>query len=315
MEARVSRIITRAALAAALVAGGLPAQAADFTSKESVLWEGLRTRITAVARGLDGVLGVAVKDLKTGSTIDLQAAEVFPTASSIKAAVLYELYRQAEENKIDLAEVTRPPLPRVSGGGVLQFLGPEVSLTWRELAVLMFGWSDNEATNVLTRRLGLDAINRRLGSLGLTRTHMRRLMMDLDAARRGDENVSAPGDLMKLMEVVYQGSGLSPARAADMRIVAAVDKWGTAWGTASPFREPLPQTLKILDKPGELEGIRCVTAVVDLPGRPYAAAIMTSYLRRDADGDAAIREISAALYATFDRLARASEYGRIISDK
>ena len=42
---------------------------------------------------------------------------------------------------------------------------------------------------------------------------------------------------------------------------------------------------------------------------------MTAYLRRDADGEAAIREISAALYETFDRLARSSDLGRIISEK
>ena len=56
-------------------------------------------------------------------------------------------------------------------------------------------------------------------------------------------------------------------------------------------------------------------AIVDLPNRPYAVTIMTTYLRKDADGEAAIREISAALFSTFDRLARSSELGRIISER
>ena len=38
---------------------------------------------------------------------------------------------------------------------MLQELGDKVSLTWRDLAVLMMGWSDNEATNVLIDRLGM----------------------------------------------------------------------------------------------------------------------------------------------------------------
>ena len=42
---------------------------------------------------------------------------------------------------------------------------------------------------------------------------------------------------------------------------------------------------------------------------------MTAYLKREADGDAAIAELSAAIYSTFDRLARSSEYGRIISER
>jgi len=298
--------LTRALALALLLSA--PAAAADLSPKEAVLWERLKARIEAVERGLDGVLGVSVRDLKTGATFEIRGHEVFPTASSIKVAVLYELFLEAEEGKIDLAEVTRPPLPRVRGGGVLMELGDRVSLTWRDLAVLMMGWSDNEATNLLIARLGMDAVNRRLDGLGLPVTRLRRRMMDLPAARRGDENVSTPGELRVLMETLYKGVGLAPGRAKDALKVAAIPK-------ASEFRSPLPEDLVIADKPGELEGVRCVTAVVDLPGRPYSAAVMTTYLRRDKDGEAAIREVSAALYETFSRLARASEYGRIISEK
>jgi beta-lactamase class A len=298
--------LTRALALALLLSA--PAAAADLSPKEAVLWERLKARIEAVERGLDGVLGASVRDLKTGATFELRGHEVFPTASSIKVAVLYELFLEAEEGKIDLAEVTRPPLPRVRGGGVLMELGDRVSLTWRDLAVLMMGWSDNEATNLLITRLGMDAVNRRLDGLGLPVTRLRRRMMDLPAARRGDENVSTPGELRVLMETLYKGAGLPSGRAKDALKVAAIPK-------ASEFRVPLPEDLVIADKPGELEGVRCVTAVVDLPGRPYAAAIMTTYLRRDKDGEAAIREVSAALYETFSRLARASEYGRMISEK
>ena len=280
----------------------------DASEKQAVLWSKLRARIEAVDQALDGVMGVAVKDLTTGATIELRPDELFPQASSIKLAVLYELFRQAEEGRIDLAQVTRPGVPRVAGGGVLQVLGDKVSLTWRDLAVLMMGWSDNEATNVLIDKLGLDAVNRRLDGLGLARTRLQRRMMDLEAARAGRENVSTPSEMLHLAETLYHGTGLSVQRAKDLVAVASVEK-------DSPFRSPLPAGLKVMDKPGSLEGVRCVAAVVDLPGRPYAAAIMTTYLRRDEDGAAAIREVSAALFQTFDRLARASAHGRVISER
>jgi hypothetical protein len=73
--------------------------------------------------------------------------------------------------------------------------------------------------------------------------------------------------------------------------------------------------MKAVAKWGGLEGVRCEAAHVDLASRPYVAAIMTTYLRRDADGESAIRDVSAALYGTFDRLARASELGRVISER
>jgi len=293
-----------AAVSLLLLCLGAPAAPAE---KQTALWEKLRARIEAVDRRLDGVLGVSVKDLKGGMTLDVRPAEPFPQASSIKLAVLYELYRQAEEGRVDLGELTRPPLPRVRGGGVLQELGDQVSLTWRDVAVLMMGWSDNAATNVLIDRVGMDTVNGRLAALGLRATRLRRKMMDLDAARRGDENVSTPAEMRQLAETMYAGAGLSRERARDMMAVAAVPK-------DSPFRVPLPEGLVVADKPGSLEAVRCVTAIVDLPGRPYAVSIMTTYLRHDADGEAAIREISAALYETFDRLARSSDLGRIISE-
>jgi beta-lactamase class A len=254
------------------------------------------------------VLGVVVKDLKTGATVAVRADEPFPQASSIKLAVLYEAYRQADEGRLDLAETTRPPLPRVGGGGVLEALGDRVTLTWRDLAVLMIAWSDNEATNRLVDRVGLEAVNRRLDTLGLGRTRLQRKMMDLEAARQGRENVSTAAEMARLAEALYRGEGLSPARAKDLASILTMEKH-------SAFEVPAPAGVRVLGKTGYLEGVRVYTGVADLPGRPYAFSILTTYLRRDADGEAVIRDLSSAIYETFDRLARASDLGRIISDK
>jgi beta-lactamase class A len=309
MEAALTRSRRVAVLClAALLVGAAPAWPEDLPAKPADLLAKLRARIRAVDNRLDGVLGAYVRDLTTGATVELRPDEVFPTASSIKLAVLYELYRQAEEGRVDLGEVTRPPVPRVRGGGILQDLGDRVSLTWRDLAVLMIGWSDNEATNVLVRRIGLDAVNDRLEDLGLPRTRLRRQMMDLGAARRGDENVSTPREMARLAEIVARGEGLGPVRAQDVVAVATVPDEG------SPFRRGLPEGVRAVSKPGALEGVRCEAAWVDIPGRPYSAAVMTAYLRREADGEAALTEISAAIYDTFDRLARATEYGRLIGE-
>jgi beta-lactamase class A len=302
MEDPMIRTLTLAFVALAAAA---PLRASE---KETVLIERLRTRIEGVAASLDGVLAVSLRDPKSGAAIDLHAAEPFPTASSIKLAVLYELYRQAEEGRIDLAEVTTPPLPRVRGGGVLQELSGRVSVTWRDLAVMMMGWTDNEATNLLIDKVGLDAVNRRLDTLALPAVRLRRKMMDVEAAHAGRENSGTPEQLRRLVESLHAGTGLSPERAADLRTVASVTK-------KSPFRKGLPEGLAVLDKSGELEGVRCVAAYVDVPGRPYSIAIMTAYLKRDADGEEAIRTISAAAFDTFDRLARSSDLGRIISER
>lgn len=300
-------------LLSALLVAPPPMQAAESV-KEDLLFSRLRGGVERVAADLDGILGLYVKDLGTGRVIELNPDEAFPAASTIKVAILYDLYRQAAEGKLDLAEVTRPPLPRVRGGGALQELGGQVSLTWRDLASLMLGFSDNEATNLLIGRLGMDPVNRRLEALGLTKTRLRRRMMDLEAASRGDENVTTPAELVRLMLAVRNGDGLDAAMGKDMRDVASLPRWDTL-STRPPFLAPIPESVKTLEKAGELEGVRAAVAVVELPNRPYAAAIMTTHLLRDADGEAAIREVSKALFETFDRLDRASDLGRIISDR
>jgi len=47
-------------------------------------------------------------------------------------------------------------------------------------------------------------------------------MMDLDAARRGDENVSTPRELARLAELLARGEGLSAPRGSDLLAVASL---------------------------------------------------------------------------------------------
>lgn len=130
-------------------------------------------------------------------------------------------------------------------------------------------------------------------------------MIDLAAARRGEENVSTPLEMVRLIEAIKRADGLSPALADDLRAVVGVSK-------ETAFRDPLPPGLTILDKPGSLEGVRTATGMVGLKHRPYALAVMATALQREADGANAIREISRLVYETFDRLDRASPEGRLL---
>lgn len=289
------------ALKAALLA--LAALQEPAAAKETVLWDGLRGRLERVERGLDGVLALSVHDFATGRTIEIRPGEPFASASCIKPAILLELYHEAAAGRVDLAETVAPPSPRAGGGGVLELLGDRTRLTWRDLAVLMMAYSDNDAANALADHLGHEAVNRRLQALGLPGTRLRRRLMDGAAAKRGEENVSTARELRMLMEAVRNGATLPPPLADDLRAVAATPK-------RSEFEVAGPQDVRVLSKTGLLEGVRCWTAVVELPGRPYAASVMTGHLRSDAEGEAALREIAAALFSTFERLARDSEYGR-----
>lgn len=287
------------------MAGSISAQTPPPPPVEAALFEKLRLRIAEVESRLDGVLGVVVKDLATGRTIEIRGDVVFPQASSIKLALIYELYQQAAAGKIDLHSLRTLPKVRAGGSGVLPLLSDKAQLTVRDLAILMMSLSDNAATNILIDEVTLPSVNARLNVLGLRQTRFRRRMIDLAAARRGEENVSTPQEMVRLIEVIRKADGLPQPLADDLREVVGVSK-------STGFRDPLPSGLTILDKPGSLEGVRTATGLVDLKYRPYAAAIMTTALRNDPDGEDAIREISKLVYETFDRLDRASPEGRLL---
>jgi beta-lactamase class A len=75
----------------------------------------------------------------------------------------------------------------------------------------------------------------------------------------------------------------------------------------------LPAGTKASTKPGALEGVRNDSGIVFAKNRPFVLCVMTTYLRDEKAGDRAISDIAAAAYRHFDRLGRASEYGRVIS--
>jgi beta-lactamase class A len=77
--------------------------------KQEVLWQKLAANINEVDRNLDGVLGVAILDLDSGKKFLSNGDEVFPQASSIKIAVLAELYRQAQSGKLKLTDLYTGP--------------------------------------------------------------------------------------------------------------------------------------------------------------------------------------------------------------
>jgi beta-lactamase class A len=179
-------------------------------------------------------------------------------------------------------------------------------ITLRDLATIMVAVSDNSATNVLIDRVGMDNVNAMLDSLGLSHTRLRRKMMDLEAAKHGRENISTPREMMSLLEAIYRGKVLNQESTADFFKVLSTNK-------ASWIPRDLPADVRVANKPGALEAVRNDSGIVFVEGRPYVICVMTSFLRNERDGEEAISKISLAAWRMFDRLSRATEYGRVVS--
>jgi beta-lactamase class A len=281
--------------------------AAVATASGQSLGEHLEQQLDAhlqqTSAALDGVLGYVIVDLTSGQRIAGRNENVqFPTASAIKLSILYELLEQCEEGKLVLDEPA--PLDRtqvVGGSGVLQHLsGPILSLG--DHAALMIILSDNTATNVVIDAVGMSNVNARMKSLGLGDILLRRKMMDAEAVRRGDENVASPASLAKIAELLWRGEGLEKeSRDAAMKILQRVP---------GAIRRAVPARVRVASKTGTLDAVRAEAAVVELEGRPFALAVMTTYLRHDQDGERAIFDVADAAFSFFDRMSKGGAYGR-----
>lgn len=307
-QSRIAALLILACLYLCASVSAAAQNSRPLTEKQQVLWEKLEKSILDVDRNLDGVMGVAIVDLTDGHKYLLHAKDLFPQASSIKICILAELYRQAQQGKLKLTDLyTVNAADLVQDSDIMGGLTPGVTqITLRDLATMMVAVSDNSATNVLIDRVGMENVNTFLAAQGLHETKLRRKMMDLKAAGEGRENVSSPIEMATLLEALYRGQILNQEMTEDFFKVLSTHK--DSW-----IPRDLPDDLKIANKPGELEGVRNDSGVIFVDKRPYILCVMTTYLHRERDGEEAISNISLAAWRMFDRLARASEYGRVIS--
>jgi beta-lactamase class A len=292
-------------LVLSLLAGLVAAGQAPDAAKRVELRARTAAQLEAAAAGLDGVMGYVVVDIQSGERFERLPDEIFPLASTIKLAILYELFKQADEGRLNLDEVR--PLERrhvVGGSGVLtQLTAPAMPL--RDYAILMVVLSDNTATNLLIDAVGMENVTRRMNALGLKTLLLRRTMIDAEAARRGDENVGTPNDLARLLTAIYRSEGLT--KASSDAIIAILRKPKT-----SALRDGVPGNVPVANKTGTLEGVAADAGIVYLADRPYVFVATTTFLQSNAAGVAAIRAASQAAFEYFNRIAKSSEYGRII---
>jgi len=284
---------------------------ASTRAKQDALWSRMEDSVRHIVQEADAVVGVAILDLTDQRSFFLHADEIYPTASTIKIAVLAELYRQHEGSPgapgaklSDLYTVDAKDI--VGGSDIMAGLTPGVSrVTNRDLATMMVAVSDNSATNVLIDRVGLERVNAGLARLGLKDTRLRRHMMDVRAAREGRENTATPHELVTLLSALYHGQVLGKVMTADYFKMLSTNK-------NSYIPRLLPPDLTIANKPGDLDAVRNDAGIVFVPGRPFAIAVMTTFGRDERASEQNIARIARAAWSYFDRVGKSSPLGRIV---
>ena len=155
---------------------------------------------------LPGHLGFYYKNLVTGVSYGVGEDEIYSAASIIKFPLFLQILQMDAKGLLSLDDViTTEESDKVPSCGALNMFTGAVNCDIRTLCRLMICISDNTATNRLIRHLSLPIVNEGFEALGLTKTKIRRLLFDRQAASRGIQNTICPKEIAMLLEKLYYG--------------------------------------------------------------------------------------------------------------
>ncbi len=170
----IARLARTAVFPLAALVVGVPVATAGAQAGD------LQGYVTRELNGLQARSSIYAKHLASGKTVELRADVPMNTLSVIKIPVMILAFRDAEAGKLKLGErYTIRPEDLRRGSGLLQTFDVGVSPTYRDLIEQMIITSDNTATDIMIRTVGLARVNAMLAELGFRETRLNRTAGDL----------------------------------------------------------------------------------------------------------------------------------------
>ena len=259
-------------------------------------WTALAAAIAA-AESPGCTLGVAIiapAMAKNGATrFAHNAGRRFVAASTVKIAIMVELFRRIDEGQdsLDHIHILRAD-EKATGGGVVKELHAGLSFTVGDLCYLMMAISDNSTTNILIDRLGMANINATMQRLGMAQSLLGRPMRGRPPLDGESENWSVPREYADLIAALFANTAASPAACAAM--IGQLEK--------QTNDRRIARHLPRLDRPrwgsktGSLPGVTNDVGFIMTPNGPLILAIYVEIEDPNA-GEAIIGDIARAALA------------------
>lgn len=171
----------------------------------------LQQQIEGLTQPYGSSVSVCIIDASNGNYCHVNSDKAFVSASMIKLAVLCEYMHAVDNGQLNPADrVALKDMNIVGGTGLIQ-TERHASYSYDELCRYMIMYSDNTATNVLINKLGQDAINERVQTLGCKNTSLNRQLMALNT---NTENWISARDAATILYKIKNGTAASSAMCA-----------------------------------------------------------------------------------------------------
>jgi beta-lactamase class A len=250
-------------------------------------------------------VAVAYRDLASGEEVLVRPDETFHAASTMKVAVMAEVYRQVESGTLSLDETipiknefasladgSKFTLDPADDSELALYKRVGQRMTVRELDRLMITESSNLATNLLVERVGAAKADGFMTALGASGLRVLRGVEDTPAYRKGMNNTTTARALMRVLALIADGSVVSAGASDAMRGILLGQK----------FREGIPAGLPpgtpVAHKTGWFRGVYHDAGIVMPEGRrPYVLVVLTRGLPDDAKAHKLVADIARAAQA------------------
>lgn len=263
-----------------------------------------RAEVEGLIRKSGAEVAVAARTLDGRDELLIQPDLGFHAASTMKVAVMVELFAQARERRLDLdgplpvhnefksivdgspysldpAEDSDPDVYRAVGA----------TLTLRQLCEAMITASSNLAANLLIEKVGVVNIQRRMHGLGADGLRVLRGVEDGKAYRAGLVNTTTARGLLVLLEAIGQGRAVGGGADAAMIEILKRQRFGSA------IPAGLPPGTAVAHKTGTITAIHHDAGIVYGP-RPYVLVVLVRGLPEEKESAALIAAITRAVDGT-----------------
>lgn len=266
----------------------------------------LRAEIESLVAASGAEVAVAVKSLDGEVELLIRPDEEFHAASTMKVAVMVELFRQATAGDLDLdtaipvvnefrSIVDGSPFSLSAGDDSDRDIYDRIGgqMTYRELSEVMITISSNLATNLLIDRLGADRVQATTDRLGATGMKVRRGVEDTKAFAAGLNNTTTARGLLVLLEAIAAGRAGSPEATREMIEILARQRFNDA------IPAGLPERVRVAHKTGSITRIHHDAGIV-YGEKPYVLVVLTRGIDQNKRSAALIAEIARVVHAAIE---------------
>jgi len=257
-----------------------------------------------IAAGAAESVSVAYYDLHSRRELLVNADAKYHPASTMKVAVMIEVFRQARDGRFRLddplpvrndfasiADGSRFSVDADSDGDRTLYAKVGKTESIRELIRLMIVRSSNLATNLLVELVGANRVSEQMKQIGAPDMVVMRGVEDNRAYERGLNNSTTARSLMVIMRRISEEKAVSRLESLEMvRILRAQE-----------FNEGIPAGLpagtQVAHKTGWITGIYHDAAIVYPRDRkPYVLVIMTRGIQDEKRAHRLVADISRAVF-------------------